>query len=148
MLIAAMAMAADRNAALLACRAVEDSGARLACFDREAAAMVATPVKPPAPAKDSQQQFGLPQQTVVQQEVAAGARAPDLKRVEAKVTTYRRQEGTRPVVSLDNGQTWQQLSPDDLMLKSGDGVVIARAALGSFWMQAGNGRGSKVTRLR
>jgi hypothetical protein len=165
---------------LLACRDVADAGARLACFDRESAAMAspgaaavaatapaaaapaaaapaaaapaaaaAAAVTPPGPVLDPKQQFGLPEREVARQQVAAGARAPDVAKVQARVVGLALTGDGRTVVSLDNDQVWRQLAADaDLFLKLGDTVTISRAFLGSFWLATPTKRGSKVTRVR
>jgi hypothetical protein len=166
---------------LLACRDVADASARLACFDRESAALAApgaavssaapgatapgsTPqgnasgaataaaVTPPprtAPLPDPKQQFGLPEREVAKQEVAAGARAPDVSKIQARVVGLALTGDGRTVVTLDNDQVWRQLSADtDLFLKLGDSVTVSRAFLGSYWLATPTKRGSKVTRVR
>ena len=74
--------AAEPLAGLLACRTLSDAAARLACFDRETAALEAKVAAPaaaaaprPVPRLDPTGQFGLPEHTVAKQEVAAGTRA-------------------------------------------------------------------------
>jgi hypothetical protein len=170
--------AADSLAKLMACRSLDDAAARLACFDREAAALAAAPVArasvppaaspasaaPPAraaaapapadaavaaaPAPDATQQFGLPERTVAAQEVAAGTRPAEAKKIEAHVAKFAPGPDGRLVFTLDNDQVWRQLlSEGDLMVNPGDAVTISRGFLGSYWLQTGNGRGCKVTRL-
>ncbi|MGC1386532.1 MAG: hypothetical protein WA807_00840, partial [Steroidobacteraceae bacterium] len=60
---------------------------------------------------------------------------------------------TRPrgelVVTLDNGQVWQQLTAVDYFpLKAGDTVEISSGALGSYVLSAPSKRSTKVTRIR
>jgi hypothetical protein len=143
-------------AGLLGCRAVTQADARLACFDRESAAIdpkaAAAAVTSPAVAAsppDPKKQFGLPERTVVTQEVAAGARAADAVKVEAHVLRLSTAANGHLTLALDNDQVWRQLANSgDLLLKPGDAVTIARASLGSFWLQTGTGRGCKVSRVR
>jgi len=169
----------DSVTGLLACRAIADAGARLACFDREAAALAprtptaaapasapaapasapaaATPANtptaatppPPAPVLNPQQQFGLPEHSVIEKEVAAGTRAADAKKIEAHITQFTTAADGRIVFTLDNDQVWKQLlSEGSLLARQGDAVTVSRGVLGSFWLQLANGRGCKVTRLR
>jgi hypothetical protein len=146
---------AEPLAGLLACREVSDSTARLACFDRETANLdlksvtsVPAPVHLPPP-PDPKKQFGLPEQAVATQEVAAGTRAADAPNIEAHITQLSFGENGRIVFSLDNDQVWRQLiSNGDLLVKPGDAVTISRAALGSYWLQTKTGRGCKVKRVR
>jgi hypothetical protein len=145
---------------LLACRSIEEPQARLACFDRESAAL-AGHERPPAadlrpgpapvatPAPDPERQFGLTDRAVAQQEVAAGARAADAPRIEAHVMRLSAGAGGRVVFELDNDQVWRQVIADgELLLNKGDAVSIARAALGSYWLSTPTGRGCRVTRVR
>jgi hypothetical protein len=178
--------AADSSAKLLACRGIDDAAARLACFDREAAALAPAPVahapstaapspaaaSPPAapaappvvaavarapaaapvavaPAPDAAQQFGLPERTVAAQEVAAGTRPAEVRKIEAHVTKFAPGPDGRLVFTLDNDQVWRQLlSEGDLLMNPGDVVAISRGFLGSYWLQTASGRGCKVTRVR
>lgn len=158
--------AADSLGKLLACRSLGDAAARLACFDREAAALAPGPAahaSPPAggsmpavpsavaaaSAPDAKQQFGLPERTVAAQEVAAGTRPAEAKKIEAHVTRFAPGPDGRLVFTLDNDQVWRQLlSEGDLLMNPGDAVTISRGFLGSFWLQTSNGRGCKVTRLQ
>jgi len=53
------------------------------------------------------------------------------------------------VVTLDNGQVWQQLAAVDYFpLKAGDTVEISSGALGSYILSAPSRRSTKVTRIR
>jgi hypothetical protein len=159
---ATLGIAAEPLSGLLACRTLTDSAARLACFDRESAALAAkpmtpaaaaalTPAAPPAraaPVLDPKKQFGLPEETVAKQEIAAGTRAADETKIEARVTQVTVSTDGRATLTLDNGQVWRQLVADvDLMAKPGESVVISRAALKSYWLETGHGRGGKVSRL-
>jgi hypothetical protein len=81
--------------------------------------------------------------------VAAGARAADANKIEARVVALGKTGDGRTVVTLDNDQVWRQLLADtsDLFLRLGDTVTISRAFLGSYWLATPTKRGSKVTRL-
>jgi hypothetical protein len=193
--------ASDALTGLLACRNLADATARLACFDREAAALApnpkaagstapaaptapaasipapappvastvtaATPASvpaatapaaapaaaatpaPPSPALDPTQQFGLPEHSVVSQEVKAGLRAPDVSKIEAHLVRVEPGPEGRAQFVLDNDQVWRQLSPEgDLLARPGEPVTISRGLLRSYWLEAKSGRGCKVTRLR
>ena len=153
----ALCPASDAPAALLACRNISDAAARLACFDREAAALAPAPrasgaaptAVRPAPALDPQQQFGLPERAVAAKEVAAGTRAADATKIEARLVEIVPAVDGRAVFTLDNGQVWRQLSQEgDLLAKQGDAVTISRGLLGSYWLALKSKRGCKVTRLR
>jgi hypothetical protein len=109
----------------------------------------AAPAVAAAPAPDARQQFGLPERTVAAQEVAAGTRPAEAKKIEAHVTKFAPGPDGRLVFTLDNDQVWRQLlSEGDLLMKPGDTVTISRGFLSSYWLQTSNGRGCKVTRLQ
>lgn len=144
--------ASDSLAGLLACRAITDAVARLACFDREAATLAPTTTVAKTPAHavlDPQQQFGLPERAVAAQEVTAGTRAADASKIEAHLAQVASAADGRAVFTLDNDQVWRQLVAEgELLAQQGDAVTISRAWLGSYWLQLKSGRGCKVTRLR
>jgi hypothetical protein len=153
-------LAAEPLAGILACRAVEDAAARLACFDREAAGLASAPAAastPPTPASGaptadstelSKANFGLSEGEVAKKEVAAGKRPADLKDIQAHITAVSTTGTGYAVFTLDNGQVWIEITPDgDLMAKAGDGVTLSRGVFNSFWLQNHNGRGAKVHRV-
>ncbi len=148
------ASAAGSLADLMACRGIADTGARLACFDRESAALAAPASD--AAAKDREngiksgsQDFGLSPQAIVDERVAAGQRPPELTQLDARVEQVTAPADGRFLFTLDNGQVWRQLSPDgDLMVQAGQSVRISRGLLGSYYLRAPSGRGCKVSRLR
>jgi hypothetical protein len=146
---------ADTLGPLLACRGIAEEAARLACFDRESAALTAISAASAAAAKtapspaDPKQNFGLPDAAVAKKEVAAGTRAADASNIDAHIAALSVAGNGRNVFTLDNGQIWLQLLTEgDLLLKPGDAVKISRAAFGSYWLQTQLGRGCKVTRIR
>lgn len=156
--------ASDAAAGLVACRDIPDASARLACYDRAAAASPAPPAPPALPAAPpaapavpakappvltSEQQFGMPEQKVAEREVAAGRRAADADKIEAHLASISQAADGRLVFTFDNAQVWRQLASEGEMLaKVGDEVTVSRGWLGSYWMQLKGGRGCKVTRLR
>ncbi len=169
--------AAEPLAGVLACRTITDSAARLACFDRETAALASAPapaaipaaaapaaaVAPEtnpapaiaaapahaAPALDAQQSFGLSGSAIAAKEEAAGGRPQKLPKIEARVVALALTGNGRTLFTLDNTQVWRQLESDgDMLAKLGDSATIARGLLGSYWLQLKNGRGCKVTRVR
>jgi hypothetical protein len=163
-------------AGVLACRALTDAAARLACFDRETAALAsesaaaltvapattapvtaaqataATPAAAPAhpaPVLNSQQSFGLSGSAIAANEEASGARPPKVSKIESRVVALALTGNGRTLFTLDNSQVWRQLeSQGDMLAKLGDVATISRGLLGSYWLQLKNGRGCKVTRER
>jgi hypothetical protein len=166
--------AADPLAGLLSCRDLTDAAARLACFDRETAALARAPAAPPlaaapvttpaspspatlspatptAPSLTPEQKFGLSSSSIVANEEAAGAQAPkEAKLLQARITALALAGDGRALFTLDNSQVWRQMEADgtDVMARLGDPVTISRGLLGSYWLQLKTGRGCKVTRLR
>jgi hypothetical protein len=168
--------AAQPLAGVLACRALTDAAARLACFDRETAALAsesaaaltaapataapvsaapataATPAATPAhpaPVLDAQQSFGLSGSAIAANEEATGARPPKVSKIESRIVALALTGNGRTLFTLDNMQVWRQLESDgDMLAKLGDTAAISRGLLGSYWLQLKNGRGCKVTRER
>jgi hypothetical protein len=150
------------RAALQRCAAIEQSAARLACYDAlaerpatppsassvrsaepVAAAAPTTPHAPAAttPASDPSdpKNFGL---NAAQQHLPTG---PDS--INAIINTISGGGIAPTYVQLDNGETWTVLDPDPGLSK-GDKVTIKRAALGSFLMTGHTGHKYRVRRIR
>jgi hypothetical protein len=170
--------AAGSLAGLLACRDLADAASRLACYDRESAALAPAPKAPgpsaaasPAgassatppsaaaastaasttahPALDAQQKFGLSEHTIAEREGTAGTRASGAIKIEAHIARVAPGADGRFAFTLDNDQVWRQLSAEgDLLARQGDAVTISHGLLSSYWLQMKSGRGCKVTRLR
>ena len=162
-------VAAEPLADLLACLSLTDSAARLACFDRETAALAggsaallaAAPVAEPhasgsspapdhpAPVLDAQQSFGLSGSAIAANEEAKGIRPPKLAKIESRIVGLSFTGNGRTIFALENTQMWRQLESDgDVMARLGDVATISRGLLGSYWLQLKSGRGCKVTRIR
>jgi len=171
-------LAAEPLAGVLACRAITDSAARLACFDRETAALASAPAlssvaapappaaaatpdnnappaiaaaapRPAAPVLDAQQSFGLSGSAIAAKEEAVAARPAKLAKIEGRIVALALTGNGRTLFTLDNTQVWGQIESDgDMLAKLGDSATISRGMLGSYWLQLKNGRGCKVTRMR
>lgn len=162
---------------ILACRRIADSSSRLACFDRESAALrnpaaAAVPASSepgakssheavarnpagsmaptPAPTFSAQQTFGLPPMKILEQEEAAQRLPPQLDYIIAHIQAVSLAADGRDIFTLDNHEVWAQLVPDgELYARPGDTVKISRAMLGSYWLALKSRRGGcKVTRLQ
>ncbi|MDE2050543.1 MAG: hypothetical protein KGJ72_05945, partial [Gammaproteobacteria bacterium] len=139
-----------------ACRAISQSAARLACFDRESAGLAAAHQAAAAPRTgpsgltlSPHQTFGLPEGAIEEREISAGVRARPLTRISARVSRLSESPDGRLVFALDNGQVWMELLPDrDLLAQPGETATIHRQLFGSYWMELQSGRGCKVTRVR
>lgn len=158
--------AAGALADLLACRDLTDAQARLACFDRETAALVHMPAVPiaatptpipaisesPAPRATQltpEQKFGLSEDAIGAKEAAAGTQAVKETKLHARITALALTGDGRSLITLDNSQVWGQSEADgtDLLAKLGDAVTLSRGMLGSYWLQLKSGRGCKVRRM-
>ena len=114
-----------------------------------APAPVAQAQSPDVSGLDPQQKFGLSEGAISAREVAAGARAQDLARIDAHITGLSGSTDVLLAFTLDNGQVWKQIKHESEMLaKVGDTVTISRQMFGSYWLQLKSGRGCKVTRVR
>ena len=177
-LVGAPSQAAGPLDGILACRRLAESASRLACFDRESAALasrahspvraapephtapspaaveLAQPSRAGAPAVgaslDPQQTFGLAPGKILEREEAAERLPRQLDSITANIEFVSRTADGRDVFTLDDHEVWAQLVPgDDFYAKPGDVVKISRAMLGSYWLVVKSRRGGcKVTRLR
>ncbi len=122
------------------CAAQADTGARLACYDQLAAGLSkGAAASPPSP----EALFGISGGKLEQKKEAV---AP--KEIQAVVSGVARRPRGELVITLDNGQVWAQLAPQEYFpLEIGDTVHISKGALGSYSMTTPAKRGSKVTRL-
>jgi hypothetical protein len=144
-------MAAEPLEGVLACRAITDSAARLACFDRETAALAGAPASSAiaAPVPGAQQSFGVRGSAIAATEEATGGRPAELAKLESHIVALALTGNGRTLFTLDNTQVWKQLESDgDVLARLGDSATISRGALGSYWLQLKSGRGCKVTRVR
>lgn len=134
----------------VACSRVQINGERLACYDR-AVAYLSAPTGQQSPAPSPEASFGL--QASVPQPAAAArvdeSKSDDVSAITAHVTEVTSDREGKKLVTLDNGQTWRELSKSAFVaLKAGDEVTINRAALGSFLMSPPNGRPFRVRRVK
>jgi len=148
---------------LLACREIQDSTSRLACFDRETdklrasaaggesapVVISATPPPPALPPLNAQQQFGLSEGTLASREVQAGARPAPAPKITAHLTQVAGAPDGRLVFTLDNDQVWKQIALEgELLARQGQAVTISRGWLNSYNLVLENGRGCKVQRVQ
>jgi hypothetical protein len=162
-------------AVMRSCAAQADESARLQCFDRGVAQFKSaadeaggapcsgtsapaarsksgTPAPhdtPVAPSGSNTDQFGLTSGQVLRKNsVGAPTFAP--KQVTARIVTLSHRPGGTLVVSLDNGQTWEQTEGGpDLHIAAGDSVTIDRGVLGAYWLSGRSPRlAIKVQRTR
>ena len=151
-LFAARVLAADSSAPIPAplrsCIAIKRNTERLACFDRGISALLDPGKTAAGAAPGAESSFGL----VAQTPAGAGAEDParaQLETLTARVTAIATSADGSVVITLDNDQSWRQISGGStLLLKVGDEIAIRRAALGSFQLATPNGRTAKMKRVR
>jgi hypothetical protein len=158
---------------LRACLKETDATRRLACFDRESATLAgeSAPVAKqaaPAPAapvaaataatagaaatttQSATDKFGykgsIAREDIDKQKAAEEGGGT----LTAKVTAIATQPNGGLIVTLDNGQVWQQKTADRGMhIKVGDQVTIKHATLGSFLLTSDTVKGSmRVSRVK
>jgi hypothetical protein len=113
-------------ARLHVCVQEQNDAERLACYDKEMGR-----ARPGQPAD-----FGLTPELMHKKQVEAGIPPPppSSQPLSAKVTRIAARPAGRSLVTLDNGQVWEEQEDVDLDLKVGDAVTITHGSLGSLWM--------------
>lgn len=125
------------------CAAYEDRDARLDCFDSQVARWP-DPTRVNRAAPD--QGFGVTGGVLAQQQAKQNAQPSEIT---ARVTVVATQPRGELVMTLENGQVWEQTqSGSKFRAKVGDTVTIKAAALNSYMMVAASGRATKVTRIK
>ncbi len=138
---------------LLACRAVADTQQRLACFDRETAAMAQAVARKDLVMIDRDRARGA-QRSLFGFSVPSfgglfGGGGDEVKEIEAVVASsgFNRDGGW--TVRLKDGSVWTQIDSVVVPIKpvAGEKVVIRRAAFGSFFMRVGRQVGFRAKRI-
>lgn len=138
---------------LLACRAIPDTTARLACFDDNAARLAAAEASRDIVVMDREQVretrksvfgFSLPRLPVF-----GGNDKDEVKQIEAVASGARADRDGRWLIILQDGARWQQTDDNAVPLPphAGSKIVIRRAALGSFFMRVDGQPGFKAQRV-
>jgi hypothetical protein len=142
------------------CAHLQDSTARLACFDQQIAARRAadpakaagsasapSPAKAAVPAAAAASTVGLDAQQLHKQHPESAKAAPVI--IEGKVVTV---IPRRPLISafvLDTGQVWEQTeSVDGLWIKPNETVTIREGSLGGFLLKSADGHVVRVKRVK
>ncbi len=173
MLPVAIASADALHDELRVCRDLADDDARLICYDaaldrsrqsgysRPAAAAEkpaseapAEPASAPGTVAASGAAVNLSQEDLfgktgdeVGRTVEEATGSKPIDSLSATVTKLQQYSYDKVLITLDNGQLWRQVDASNLRLRSGDAVVIERAALGSFMLKKpGSKRSMRVSR--
>ena len=141
------------------CRGIVDPMQRLACYDLATApaATVArpapaptpipTPARPESTSLPQPDQFGLDQRQLVQS--GRSETAPALKSISGLISHVENRPDGGFVVTLDNGQVWEQAEPDAFALPHpGNRVTVRRGTLGSFQLVTAHHVATRVRRVR
>jgi len=70
-----------------------------------------------------------------------------IDKMSAQVTGIQTLVRGEKVVTLDNGQVWQTVDTNELLLSPGDPVTITRAAMGTFKLVTSSHRTARVKRV-
>ncbi|MGE0580530.1 MAG: hypothetical protein AB7P31_00140 [Steroidobacteraceae bacterium] len=133
--------------ALKQCVAERDDARRLACFDAEMARLEAQP--PAAPLPTAEEKFGARGDLKRDIEQPAQSSERELDRLDGTVEAIALRPGGGLIVTLDNGQVWQQLATGErFRLEVGDKVTLKPGVLGSYFLVGPRNRSTKVKRIK
>ena len=142
--------------AVVDCKAIADSGPRLACFDRTVGEMAAATTSKDLVVLDRAAMretrkglfgFSLPQLKLFGGGDGDTDERDQVKEIESTITGIRSASDGFPIFAIADGARWKQTEGRNLFAKVGDKIKIKRAALGGY-MAAINGRsGIRLMRL-
>jgi hypothetical protein len=138
---------------LIGCRSIADSAQRLACYDREAAAvskaiasrdLVVIDKARATAARRSLFGFSIPNFGGL-----FGGGENDVKQIESTIASVGHNPEGGWLLKLADGSTWTQVDDAELGLapERGEKVTVSRGSLGSFYIQLGKQPGFKVKRI-
>lgn len=157
--VPAFAVEAPRPAALealRACQGIAADAARLACYDRAAAALSAQVEKKEVIVLDQQDVkktkrslfgFTLPRISIFGDGGKSDRDEPEFTQIETTVQHVRSLGNGKVAFTVDEGAQWQTTEPSPDLPKPGDKVTIKRAALGSYFIRFGKARVVKGMRV-
>lgn len=165
--LASVAAAQAPPADIARCTAIDTDAERLACYDKlfvrsadqpqKEAKAAATAAAAEAPATAAATKASAASASANLDDFGLDGRKPagqadptPLEEIQARIAKLETQPRGQAVLTLDNGQVWQQQEYDwHLAFKVGDEVIIKRGALRSYRLQQkGNNRMTHVTRIR
>ena len=138
---------------LLACRSIQDGAQRLACFDRETAAvgqalatrdLVMIDKARATQAKRSLFGFSIPDFGGL-----FGGGGDDVKEISSTVASFEQRGYLGWTIKLADGSTWVQTDDATLGLppEKGQKVVVHRGSFGAFYLRLNGQPGIKVKRI-
>jgi len=137
---------------LLDCRTIADTAARLACFDRSAAALATAAeqkdvlVVDRATARETKRGlFGLALPRI---KLFGANDDEEIAQIDTIIaSTYSARDGSTVIV-LKDGAHWKQTDGRETYAKAGQPVTIRKGALGSYFARINNQPGVRVVRLQ
>ena len=138
---------------LLDCRAIQDSAQRLACYDRETAAVDQAIGKKDLVMIDKQRAtqtkralFGF---SIPDFGGLFGGGGDEVQEISSTVVSASKMGYMGWTIKLADGSTWTQTDDAELGLdpRKGDKVVVRRASLGGFFLRVGGQSGFKAKRI-
>lgn len=145
----------DAVDAVVACRDVADTAARLACFDQRVAALADAKQRKDIVVMDREGVraakrglfgFSLPRIKLFGDGKDDGE--TDVKQIDGIVTTARAGVGGLTTIALKDGTVWQTTEARmGFSPRSGDEITITAGTLGSYIAKIKGGRSSKVKRV-
>ncbi|WP_133364796.1 hypothetical protein [Qipengyuania sediminis] len=140
------------------CRALSGSAERLACFDREVAALEMAARARDVAIYDREQVrktrrtlFGiaLPDLNIFGGDEEDGEEAAELSRIESTIRSLRQDADGRYIVTLADGARWAQIDRKELSAypRVGQTIRIRRAAMGSYLANIGSNTAIRVRRV-
>ncbi|HEV2569045.1 hypothetical protein [Sphingomonas sp.] len=160
LLLAAPAAAADEAPApirgLAACRGIPDNAQRLACFDREAAALVSSVEKKETVLLDKQEVkktrrslfgFALPRLPFFGSDKDGGEEAPEFTQIETPIKTIRSIGYGKFRFTVDDGAVWETTEGANAFPKPGQKVLIKKGVLGGYFIRFEGTRSVKGMRV-
>ncbi len=157
------ASGAELPTQLIECRALTSAVERLDCYDQVVDAHTASPstaakrrtVEDPAPVsptaatasmepepKLSQEDIFGKGETELRKSVQDATDTKEIDQIEATVAEVRKSASGKAVITLDNGQVWQQTESSRARISVNDKVTIRRRGFGSYTLY------SKKTAIR
>lgn len=141
--------------AIVACRDIADTAARLACFDQRVAALAEAKQRKDIVVMDREGVraakrglfgFSLPRIKLFGD--GDGDTETDVKQIDSIVTAARSGTGGLTTIALKDGTQWQTTEARmGFSPRSGDEITITAGTLGSYIAKIKGGRSSKVKRV-
>jgi len=120
---------------------------RAACYDN-VVDRLAEETATPEPDRPSQEELFGKNADDVRRAVGQASGEQRIEKLEATVSTLYDIAPGRVVMTLENGQTWQQSGASRLRLSQGDAIIIEAASMGSFMLhKVGSARSMRVRRI-